>query len=91
MYAVAKAQTRWHLATAHNIMLIRRKAVCISKGVAQYGTAVGLDAKYKVDLVVVGSSAVCPETGARVGKGEGFAELGTFRARVNMNGAPDSP
>lgn len=45
-----------------------------SKGVAQFGIAVGLDAKYTVDLVVVGSSAVCPETGARVGKGEGFAE-----------------
>jgi 5-formyltetrahydrofolate cyclo-ligase len=25
--------------------------------------------------VVVGSTAVCPDTGARVGKGEGFAEL----------------
>lgn len=46
-----------------------------SKGVAKYGTPVGLDAKYTVDLVVVGSSAVCPTTGARVGKGEGFAEL----------------
>ena len=46
-----------------------------SKGVAKHGTPVGLDAKYTVDLVVVGSSAVCPTTGARVGKGEGFAEL----------------
>jgi 5-formyltetrahydrofolate cyclo-ligase len=26
-------------------------------------------------MVVVGSTAVCPRTGARVGKGEGFAEL----------------
>ena len=46
-----------------------------SKGVAKHGTPVDLDAKYTVDLVVVGSTAVCPETGARVGKGEGFAEL----------------
>ena len=33
---------------------------------------VSLDAEYTVDLVVVGSTAVCPTTGARVGKGEGF-------------------
>ena len=46
-----------------------------SKGVAQHGTPIDLDAKYTVDLVVVGSTAVCPRTGARVGKGEGFAEL----------------
>jgi 5-formyltetrahydrofolate cyclo-ligase len=46
-----------------------------SKGVAKYGTPVTLDDKYTVDLVVVGSTAVCPRTGARVGKGEGFAEL----------------
>ena len=46
-----------------------------SKGVAEHGTPIGLDAKYAVDLVVVGSTAVCPSTGARVGKGEGFAEL----------------
>jgi len=29
----------------------------------------------KIDLLVVGSVAVNPENGARVGKGEGFAEL----------------
>ena len=46
-----------------------------SKGVAKHGTPVDLDADYTVDLVVVGSTAVCPTTGARVGKGEGFAEL----------------
>lgn len=46
-----------------------------SKGVAKYGTPIGLNEEYTVDLVVVGSTAVCPETGARVGKGEGFAEL----------------
>ncbi len=49
--------------------------VTTSKGVAQYGTPVGLHEKYIVDLVIVGSTAVCPESGARVGKGEGFAEL----------------
>ena len=46
-----------------------------SKGVAKYGTPIDLDATYTVDLVVVGSTAVCPHSGARVGKGEGFAEL----------------
>ncbi|CAJ1958514.1 unnamed protein product [Cylindrotheca closterium] len=46
-----------------------------SKGVAKFGTQVTLHDKYTVDLVVVGSTAVCPNTGARVGKGEGFAEL----------------
>eukprot|EP00978_Attheya_sp_CCMP212_P010948 scaffold26636_cov44-Attheya_sp.AAC.2 len=53
-----------------------RIADCIiSKGVTQHGTPVGLDEEYTVDLVVVGSTAVCPQTGARVGKGEGFTEL----------------
>ena len=49
--------------------------VCVSKGVAKHGTPVTLHDEYTVDLVVVGSTAVCPNTGARVGKGEGFAEL----------------
>lgn len=51
------------------------KAVTTSKGVAKHGTSVGLNEEYTVDLVVVGSTAVCPDSGARVGKGEGFAEL----------------
>jgi len=34
-----------------------------------------LDDNTKIDLVVVGSTAVNPVNGARVGKGEGFAEL----------------
>jgi len=46
-----------------------------SKGAAKNGTPITLYEKYTVDLVVVGSSGVCPTTGARVGKGEGFAEL----------------
>ncbi|CAM6045766.1 unnamed protein product [Sphagnum compactum] len=48
---------------------------CTSSGVAKYGTPVGLDDKIKVDLVVIGSVAVDPTSGARLGKGEGFAEL----------------
>lgn len=51
------------------------KDVTTSKGVAKHGTPIGLNEEYIVDLVVVGSTAVCPNTGARVGKGEGFAEL----------------
>lgn len=55
--------------------LVEIKDCTNSKGVAKWGTPVTLNEEYKVDLVVVGSTAVCPETGARVGKGEGFAEL----------------
>ncbi|KAL7524369.1 hypothetical protein ACHAXR_000549 [Thalassiosira sp. AJA248-18] len=50
-------------------------ALTSSKGAAKNGTPITLYEKYTVDLVVVGSTAVCPDTGARVGKGEGFAEL----------------
>nr|KYP45973.1 Methenyltetrahydrofolate synthetase domain-containing protein [Cajanus cajan] len=48
---------------------------CTSVGVAKYGRPIGLDEKIKVDLIVIGSVAVDPRTGARLGKGEGFAEL----------------
>ena len=60
-----------------------------SKGVAKWGTPVSLNDEYTVDLVVVGSTAVCPKTGARVGKGEGFAELewGILSAQGNLNAA----
>ena len=51
------------------------EALTSSKGAAKNGTPITLYEKYTVDLVVVGSTAVCPTTGARVGKGEGFAEL----------------
>lgn len=44
-------------------------------GMRQFAEPMTLDDKTKVDVVVVGSSAVNPENGARVGKGEGFAEL----------------
>ncbi|KAJ0976870.1 hypothetical protein J5N97_012344 [Dioscorea zingiberensis] len=48
---------------------------CTSVGVAKYGKPIDLDEKIKVDLIVIGSVAVDPRTGARLGKGEGFAEL----------------
>ncbi|XP_042436137.1 5-formyltetrahydrofolate cyclo-ligase-like protein COG0212 [Zingiber officinale] len=48
---------------------------CTSVGAAKYGRPIGLDEKIKVDLLVIGSVAVDPRTGARLGKGEGFAEL----------------
>ncbi|XP_077240087.1 nagB/RpiA/CoA transferase-like superfamily protein isoform X2 [Tasmannia lanceolata] len=48
---------------------------CTSAGAAKYGRPIGLDEKIKVDLIVIGSVAVDPKTGARLGKGEGFAEL----------------
>ncbi|KAI4346529.1 hypothetical protein L6164_007418 [Bauhinia variegata] len=51
------------------------KEACTSVGVAKYGKPIGLDEKLKVDLIVIGSVAVDPKTGARLGKGEGFAEL----------------
>ncbi|XP_024028314.1 5-formyltetrahydrofolate cyclo-ligase-like protein COG0212 isoform X2 [Morus notabilis] len=51
------------------------KEACTSVGVAKYGRPIGLDEKLKVDLIVIGSVAVDPTTGARLGKGEGFAEL----------------
>lgn len=51
------------------------KEACTSVGVAKYGRPIGLDEKIKVDLIVIGSVAVDPNTGARLGKGEGFAEL----------------
>ena len=41
----------------------------------QLADPMDLDDRTKIDVVVVGSSAVHPETGIRVGKGEGFAEL----------------
>lgn len=48
---------------------------CTSVGVAKYGRPIGLEENIKVDLIVIGSVAVDPKTGARLGKGEGFAEL----------------
>lgn len=46
------------------------KEACTSAGVAKYGRPIGLDEKIQVDLIVIGSVAVDPRTGARLGKGE---------------------
>lgn len=43
-------------------------------GIDEYGEAVGPEAMERVDLIVSGSVAV-DETGARVGKGEGYSDL----------------
>ena len=43
---------------------------CTSVGAAKYGRPIGLDERIKVDLIVIGSVAVDPSTGARLGKGE---------------------
>eukprot|EP00746_Dinoflagellata_sp_MGD_P009664 gnl/MRDRNA2_/MRDRNA2_119711_c0_seq1.p1 gnl/MRDRNA2_/MRDRNA2_119711_c0~~gnl/MRDRNA2_/MRDRNA2_119711_c0_seq1.p1 ORF type:complete len:363 (-),score=75.56 gnl/MRDRNA2_/MRDRNA2_119711_c0_seq1:7-1095(-) len=59
------------------------------QGVVQYGEPIELDAKIKVDLVVIGSVAVNPANGARIGKGEGFAELEYGMLRW-MNAIDDS-
>jgi hypothetical protein len=41
-----------------------------SAGAAKYGVPLGTDATdLRVDIIIVGSVAVCPQTGARVGKG----------------------
>lgn len=44
-------------------------------GMKQLAEPMTLADRTKIDLIVIGSSAVNPITGARVGKGEGFAEL----------------
>mmetsp|Transcript_25105 Transcript_25105/g.65162 ORF Transcript_25105/g.65162 Transcript_25105/m.65162 type:complete len:366 (+) Transcript_25105:233-1330(+) len=46
-----------------------------SAGVRKHGRPVSLDDPMTVDLVMVGSVAVNPANGCRIGKGEGFAEL----------------
>lgn len=51
------------------------KECCTSAGVAKHGRPLSLDSTLRVDIIVVGSTAVDPITGARLGKGEGFAEL----------------
>mmetsp|Transcript_68690 Transcript_68690/g.212448 ORF Transcript_68690/g.212448 Transcript_68690/m.212448 type:complete len:379 (-) Transcript_68690:193-1329(-) len=44
-------------------------------GVVEFGKPIDLETKIHVDLIVIGSVAVNPANGARLGKGEGFAEL----------------
>ncbi|KAL8196769.1 hypothetical protein R6Q57_024532 [Mikania cordata] len=60
---------------SHTLNPSTMNEACTSVGVAKYGRPIGLDEKIKVDLIIVGSVAVDPKTGARLGKGEGFAEL----------------
>ncbi|KAH7427574.1 hypothetical protein KP509_10G050000 [Ceratopteris richardii] len=48
---------------------------CSADGGAKYGKQLGIDAKLKVDLIVIGSVAVDPKTGARLGTGKGFEDL----------------
>eukprot|EP00191_Tetraselmis_sp_GSL018_P020642 CAMPEP_0177584302 /NCGR_PEP_ID=MMETSP0419_2-20121207/3821_1 /TAXON_ID=582737 /ORGANISM="Tetraselmis sp., Strain GSL018" /LENGTH=351 /DNA_ID=CAMNT_0019073827 /DNA_START=721 /DNA_END=1777 /DNA_ORIENTATION=- len=48
---------------------------CTSAGVREHGAPVSLQDDLRVGLVVVGSVAVNPANGCRIGKGEGFAEL----------------
>uniref|UniRef100_UPI00398E91AE methenyltetrahydrofolate synthase domain-containing protein isoform X1 n=1 Tax=Pristiophorus japonicus TaxID=55135 RepID=UPI00398E91AE len=57
-----------------------------AQGVKDFSVPVGLDAKVRVDLVVVGSVAVSKK-GWRIGKGEGFADL-EYSMMVSM-GAVD--
>eukprot|EP00931_Biecheleriopsis_adriatica_P068894 TRINITY_DN42788_c0_g1_i1.p1 TRINITY_DN42788_c0_g1~~TRINITY_DN42788_c0_g1_i1.p1 ORF type:complete len:431 (+),score=80.45 TRINITY_DN42788_c0_g1_i1:28-1320(+) len=46
-----------------------------ARGMKELANPLGLDDRTKIDVVVIGSSAVNPVNGARIGKGEGFAEL----------------
>jgi 5-formyltetrahydrofolate cyclo-ligase len=46
------------------------KEACTHVGIAKYGRPIGLDEKMKVDLIVIGSVAIDPTTGAQLGKGE---------------------
>jgi 5-formyltetrahydrofolate cyclo-ligase len=52
----------------------RLLAAASISGFEKYGQPLALDALPPIDLVVMGSVAVAPD-GARVGKGEGYAEL----------------
>lgn len=44
-------------------------------GVVEFGEPISLDADITVDMIIIGSVAVSPDHGGRLGKGEGFAEL----------------
>ncbi|CAE8625178.1 unnamed protein product [Polarella glacialis] len=60
---------------------------CTQAGVVDLGEPIDLDAKIKVGMIVIGSVAVNPANGARIGKGEGFAEL--EYGMLRMMGAVD--
>ncbi|XP_041842457.1 methenyltetrahydrofolate synthase domain-containing protein isoform X1 [Melanotaenia boesemani] len=59
-----------------------------SQGVKDFSVPVDLDAKVKVDLMVVGSVAVS-EKGCRIGKGEGFADM-EYGMMVSMGAVNES-
>jgi len=67
------------------------KEACTSVGVAKHGRPIGLDEKIKVDLIVIGSVAVDPRTGARLGKGEvnlhvfyfSYGHVSSFSSLIN--------
>ncbi|XP_026176374.1 methenyltetrahydrofolate synthase domain-containing protein isoform X1 [Mastacembelus armatus] len=59
-----------------------------SQGVKEFSVPVGLDAKVKIDLVVVGSVAVS-EKGFRIGKGEGYADM-EYGMMVSMGAVDES-
>uniref|UniRef100_H2VBJ5 Methenyltetrahydrofolate synthase domain-containing protein n=1 Tax=Takifugu rubripes TaxID=31033 RepID=H2VBJ5_TAKRU len=59
-----------------------------SQGVKLFSVPIELDAKLKVDLVVVGSVAVS-EKGLRIGKGEGFADM-EYGMMASMGALSDS-
>jgi len=59
-----------------NIPFNKLNYACTQAGVQQYGVPIGFDDPLpKVDMIIIGSCAVDPVSGARLGKGEGFAEL----------------
>jgi len=46
------------------------KEACTHVGIVNYGRPIGLDEKMKVDLIVIGSVAIDPTIGAKLGKRE---------------------
>ncbi|KAK0086473.1 hypothetical protein PV325_003132 [Microctonus aethiopoides] len=63
------------------------KVVATRDGLQEHGKPIGVDAKIKVDLVVLGAVCVSPE-GYRIGKGEGFADL-EFAMMMRMGAITD--
>ncbi|KAM3876987.1 methenyltetrahydrofolate synthase domain-containing protein [Diretmus argenteus] len=59
-----------------------------AQGVKEFSVPVGLDAKVKVELLVVGSVAVS-EQGYRIGKGEGYADM-EYGMMVSMGAVNES-
>jgi 5-formyltetrahydrofolate cyclo-ligase len=68
----------------------RLLAAASISGFDRYGQPLALDALPPIDLVVMGSVAVAPD-GARVGKGEGYAELEYATLRTLGRLGADTP